>query len=50
MFNSNEVKAFRNGALSRGVIGHYTAMVWAETDAIGCAIVQKRNYSTVYKV
>ncbi|XP_072388000.1 venom allergen 5 2-like [Diabrotica undecimpunctata] len=32
----NEFKVFNFGAIGRGRTGHYTQMIWAETNLIGC--------------
>ena len=35
--NKAEVSNFQGGALSSGVSGHYTQVVWAATKTVGCA-------------
>ena len=45
--NSAEVAKFADGSLSTGVVGHYTQLVWADSDAIGCAFVSKHGWGMV---
>ncbi|RZC32584.1 venom allergen 5-like, partial [Asbolus verrucosus] len=32
----NEEKKFHYGRITRGTVGHYTQIVWAETNLVGC--------------
>ena len=42
------ISSYTGEKTSKGVIGHYTAMVWAETYKIGCAIAtNKGKWNTV---
>ena len=42
------VSSFKTGSPNTGVIGHYTAVVWAETKKVGCGYVhiQKNGWYT----
>ena len=45
--NQAEIASFDGGKKSSGVIGHYTQVVWAESDTVGCAFVSRHGWGMV---